>query len=643
LPQRELRNRSLCPKILAAIAALLQSCKIAVGFVVSVCNPEPMTSSYSAAAIAAQFHFVSERSDDFLSLFQHRFDFIFAEHPQPGDRPNWKSENRYPLSDRLLQEGASLYGVRFGATTQYCLLDVDIDSHYHPQYDAFAISRMLGALESLGLVSSIACTSSYSGGIHLYLPFQSPHATWEVAIAISVLLENAGFQFTPGQLEVFPNPKSYVSEGTPSLFNAHRLPMQVGSYLLNQDFQPIWGNQSTFALQWRSIQQQNDLNGAVLKRLARHSRQRSYRVSGKADQFIHDLNAEIELGWTAFGQTNRILGRITMRSYIFHHVLFGGEPLVGQALVDEITAVARSLPGYGQWCRHQHEIEKKSAEWARCIENSAYFPYGTERGKFKAKSELIPDSQAEPDRLAPSWNQQQTEAARERIKGAIADLLEKDSLPMGATARFRVLTSYGIGGGSLYRHRDLWHPDHLWKTPPIPPSLLEDERIDCAEGASIRHSPTSFLSEQGGNTCLNEQSSDFGSVGSLAIGGNPAPALAFGRLEEMEQAALLEAKPIASPQEPVEMISVASAMLLIGGFSPLQTSFYDCWHDLSDLLAAVSVEIRRLAWTSAVVRDRLLSCFGRSHLALLEDWEVAQWLIWLRQQHSSASEVRDLK
>ena len=189
---------------------------------------------------APQFQAIQE-PDAFLHLFPHRFDFIYAEHPDPGDRPDWKTEDRHPLSDRLLQEGAYLYGVRFGKQADYLMLDIDAGSLYHPHRDRFAIPRLLAALEPLGLVETVAVTSSYSGGIHLYLPFQKAQETWAIAQVVSTLLANAGFKLKAGQLELFPNPKPYSE--APSLYAAHRLPLQAGSYLLNNtgiNSIPVW-------------------------------------------------------------------------------------------------------------------------------------------------------------------------------------------------------------------------------------------------------------------------------------------------------------------------------------------------------------------------------------------------------------------
>lgn len=467
------------------------------------------------AAVKNPFKYVQEWGDAFLSLFPHRFDYIWAEYPTKGEAVNWKTESRHPLSDRLISQGTFLYGVRFGAETNYCLLDIDAGSQYHPKRDPLAISRIVTALEPIGLVSYIPCTSSYSGGLHLYFPFQQPQSSWQMAIALAALLENAGFKIHPGQLEIFPNPKPYVTDGEISLFNAHRLPLQIGSYLLNQEFQPIWSDTQTFVRQWTIAQQHNDVDNKTLQQIIKQAKRKHFGITGKAEKFINDLNAEIELGWTDYGQTNRLLGRITMRAYIFHHVLSGGSPLDGEALIAEIVETAQSLPGYNEWCRHRAEIEHRAEEWARCVENSHYFHYGdkSKKPKLDIKDPELVDAVDQ----APSWNQQRSAATRDRIRRAIADLLEQDALPSKPTARFQKLLTYGIGGGSLYRHRDLWHPnyfnledagnsDQSVENPPCRPNINTDSRLDCAEGATNRPSLTSLLSINDGDNLSDKGS-----------------------------------------------------------------------------------------------------------------------------------------
>lgn len=353
-----------------------------------------------------------------------------------------------------------------------------------------------------------------------------------MAIALACLLENAGFKLQPGQLEIFPNPKPYATDGNLSLFNAHRLPLQIGSYLLDQAFQPIWSDTHTFTKQWQLTQQRNDIDSKTLKQVLKQAKRKHFGISGKAEKFINDLNAEIELGWTGNGQTNRLLGRIAMRAYIFHHILSGGEPLEGNALVSEIVETARSLPGYQEWCQHQHEIEHRAEEWARCIENSHYFHFGDQAKQPKPEVQ-DPELTAAIDQ-SPSWNQRQSAATRDRIRRAIADLLEKNSLPTRPTARFQALLKYSIGGASLYRHRDLWHPNYFGdsiqdsadipeipvENPPDPPNFNTDSQLDCVSDASNWHSPPSLLPITDGDNSPSNGSTDRADQNQHSMGSN---------------------------------------------------------------------------------------------------------------------------
>jgi hypothetical protein len=417
----------------------MPSCKTG-GHIIKTATPHP-------------FLYVEDSSEQFFALFPHRYDYLYAQHTELGQAPQWQTERRHPLSDRILQQGAYLYGVRFGSTTSYCLLDIDRGSVYHPANDPLAIARLLDTLEAIDLTEPLICTSSYSGGLHLYFPLAQSVSSWTLAIALSTVLSHAGFEIRSGQLELFPNPKPY-NPTSPSLFHGHRLPLQSGSYLLNREFEPIYTERSHFVRQWHLAQQHNAPSSQQLDHVLRQSLRRRYQVSNKAAKFLNDLNAEIELGWTGYGQTNRLLGRIALRTYVFHHVLMGSDPLEGQALVDEIVAVARSLPGYCDWCRHQHEIEQRAAEWARCVEQSHYFRYGG------SKLSTVSSVPAQSSIYGNTWNQKQAKSTRDRISQIVRQLQTMSQWPRQITQRFQLLIRQGIGGGSLYRHKDLWHPNY---------------------------------------------------------------------------------------------------------------------------------------------------------------------------------------
>ncbi|MBD2033897.1 hypothetical protein H6F76_02365 [Leptolyngbya sp. FACHB-321] len=406
--------------------------------------------------LSPQFQSVEEQ-DEFLALWMHRYDHLWAEHPDPSERPDWKTESRYPLSDRLIQQGAHLYGVRFGKLTRYLVLDIDRNSAYHPCHDPFAIRQMLAALEVIGLVAYVAVTSSYSSGLHLYLPFAQEQKPWAIALVVSTLLEQAGFKLKPGQLESFPNPRPYTS-GTPSLYNGHRLPLQAGSYLLNQHWEQVYTDQAAFVQQWQWAEQRNDLHSKTVEHVLKQAKRQRYKVVTVTSQkFLNDLDTEVERGWTEHGQTTKLLGRIAMREYIFGHILRGGAPLTGQALVDAIVEVAMALPGYTEHCRHQHEIHKKAAEWARSIEASPkYYPYDPSK---RRKSALQPESQ--PANNIVSFQQSLALDAARRIQAAITQLNATDNFPTGTTARADAIVAIArCSKQTLNKHKELWHPDH---------------------------------------------------------------------------------------------------------------------------------------------------------------------------------------
>ena len=187
-----------------------------------------------------------------------------------------------------------------------------------------------------------------------------------------------------------------------------------------------------------------------------------------------------------------------MRSFIFGHVLYAQEPLTGQSLIDDIVKTARSLPGFKDFCGHQHDLEKKAKEWQRSIEDSRYFPYGL---KQAAKAIKVEDS-------GPSWNERQEKSARQRIQETVIALCQQNKLPETTTKRFKLLcVAARTSGGTLYDHQDLWHPEYLSErqrlamaTPPDPPVLCTREDNSCAEGAELLPARTSLLVAAGCNT-----------------------------------------------------------------------------------------------------------------------------------------------
>jgi hypothetical protein len=402
------------------------------------------------------------RTTNFLNLFPHRFDYIWASHGI--GKPAWKTEHRHPLHDSLINQGTYIYGVRFGRCTSYAMLDIDAHSPYHPNQDPLAIGRILAALEPTGLIAHIICTSSYSGGLHLYFPWSGPLRSWTVANAIDASLRSAGFTLSGGILETFPNRKSSAETS----YTAHRLPMGQGSYLMNKSLEHIVGDREEFARLWDFAAGQNSVEEAELEHIIKCLSRATYKLSRTALKFLGDLDAEIEPGWSGHGQTNRILGRIAMRGYCFGHIVEGEEPLEGHKLARYICQTARSLPGFDEFCRHRHELERKAEFWARSVESSPrYFPFGI--GKVSKPIEPGEGDRSPGGYEGNAWNILQMQIARLKIRDAIAVLLEDGILAVGIRDRLGQLMMAGLSADTLYRHRDLWHPEAMEPDPEIPP------------------------------------------------------------------------------------------------------------------------------------------------------------------------------
>jgi len=458
----------------------------------------------AAAPSPQRSEYIQELGHPYLSLFPFRYSYISAAFPDPGQKPNWVTETRHPLSDRLILQGGRLFGVRFDSTTNYCLLDIDIDSPYHPKQDPFALGKIKEALEPLDLVASVTCASSYSGGLHLYFPFKRPQRSWRIASAVATLLTNKGFKLRGGQLEVFPNTKKYVQAGSPSLFNAHRLPLQnSGSRLLNADLEPVYSSTERLVELWEDTQTQNLVTGQKLARVLKQQKRQKVFISEKADKFFNDLEAEINLGWTGKGMTNRLLGRLVMRYFIFHHAVAGGEPLTGKALIDEVVAAAKALPGYKTWCRHQHELTKRVSDWVRSIEKSHYFPYGKELGKYQ-KAATASDKSTEE-----SYHQKIVQQTQVKIQDAIATLKNLKTWPNAITKRFQALLNQGIGSSSLYRYKSLWHPKFELKQQEASPALCECLPACPGGAAGLTHSHK-LIPQTSRNSLSAEDLSDLG-------------------------------------------------------------------------------------------------------------------------------------
>lgn len=403
---------------------------------------------------------------------------------------SWQTLTKYPLRPRVLwrlwQDASQLVGVRFDHQTSYGLIDIDAGSPYHPTQDPSALMMIRAALETIGISRIVLVRSSWSGGLHLYIPLPQAVPTFGFASALQQCLTAQGMALTQGQLEVFPNCKAYAVEGSYSEYNGHRLPLQPqsGSCLLDEDGNPVSRELRGFFEQWDWAAAAQDMEGlrSAMATARTNRRGRRSRQSNVVEEWLSDLRTEMAEGWTGYGQTNHLLKTIACYGVVF-------EGLKGDELIAFIQTTAIQSPGYLQWCRHQEQIGLKAAVWARAAANY-YWKLGEEKQRAGHLSAVNEPPQ-------PTKNEQRAEEAQRRIESIVRELEETGELPATTTARARLLSAQGISTKTLYRYLDLWHPDHRIVMEQLS-KTAEPERDRTIESALVEVGSRSLKSRDSG-------------------------------------------------------------------------------------------------------------------------------------------------
>lgn len=273
--------------------------------------------------------------------------------------------------------------LRFAGKTNRVVFDIDWASQYHPSRNHEAFNAILAVLEDVGLCSPIIYQSSESGGLHVFYPLPEERPTYATARTIEMVLAKAGFWLRDGQLEAYPNRKSWIDSDThyqkgrfySELFDyqAVRVPCQKGCVLLDSQLEPADDNsleEFRFRWEWAVIQQDMETFDEVIEFYADKANwPRKPRKYGKLADIEKDYLELLETGWTANGETNEILYHLTRLTRIM-------EPCPDSELASVVMKKAIAMPGYREYCRHQHDIEQRCHDWARSIIKRGYYYHG---------------------------------------------------------------------------------------------------------------------------------------------------------------------------------------------------------------------------------------------------------------------------
>jgi hypothetical protein len=378
----------------------------------------------------------------FASFFPYSWNFIYAKNVDRTSKPEWKTETRYPITGRRLYDywtdPDTLIGVRFDNQTEYALIDIDKGSPYHPNNNNEKFKTVLQALEDIGLVRPLIVQSSHSEGLHIYYPFWQEVPSFGIACAIKASLQKNNCEIASGVIETFPNTKKYDSE-----YNGHRLPLQTGSYLLDNDLQILGRDLNQFVETWLTVQEHQDidlLNQAIAEAKANYQPPKDNR---KTIQWREDLEKQIEAGWTGKGQSNQLLYYMGKYARVF----MGCEEI--EAIAEYITKTARSAAGFIKYCGDIKRLEQKAKDIAKwCIKH--HFPFGSKKGE---------QTENESENTETQKAQKQAERL-ERIRTSVNELTKTGEMPETIRGMAQAIAKAAkVSVETLYDNKQLWHPE----------------------------------------------------------------------------------------------------------------------------------------------------------------------------------------
>lgn len=283
--------------------------------------------------------------------------------------------------DKAYDQYGEIIGKRFGRLTNYLMVDIDRGSQYHPLNGS--LEPIVDALEDVGLVEGIKIRSSASLGLHLYFPLDQPVKSWRLAKEVSRALKNSGVEIKNGTCEVFPNVKPYEPDpGKRTEYQGHRLPLQAGSFILDDEFNPTSAEQSDFVLLWEAAASRNLIHRPDAERPKLKEKQ------------LPPLPE-----FTGPCQTNSVLPKLA--NYGSRHLGLTTVPELSSWMQKTVIA----LPGYGQWCS---EASQKDIERGWC----------TRWAKSHLKSQRIYKAKHQ----GPNHNQAIAQDAMERLEACVAKL-----------------------------------------------------------------------------------------------------------------------------------------------------------------------------------------------------------------------------
>jgi hypothetical protein len=409
---------------------------------------------------------LSEKGAKFLREYYRKY----THKPIRADyalEPIWKTPEKISPDElvKILRDKDELVGVRPGQETNHLTIDVDLGSIHYPQpilgeIGWEPVEDIRDVLLTLGLESKLFY-SSENKGIHIRVFLPEMVNTLHLAAVVEYALIDAGYELKGGQLELSPRIKPYSQEGEKiQLHQAFRLPMQRGGAYIgigHEVEERADRLDHLVEIIQENIEEQDmdRLKEAMAEAYARlyEENWKKFRqqapVRGKAAQFKESMELRMARGFDGKGQTNELMKETLKYGYIFLH-------LTGEELADWLVGSMEAMPGYKQYCGHQHEMLRKAIVWQRWIEKprNRYYPYG---GKGISQKEQAGETE---ERV----NKNEGRAAEAKVKLRIAvQNLEKAGRKF--TKVTELLAAIKAEANRSFSDRTLYKPEYraIWE------------------------------------------------------------------------------------------------------------------------------------------------------------------------------------
>jgi hypothetical protein len=388
----------------------------------------------------------------FIRHFPYAYQWIYSEESDRTGKQQWYTETRYPIDGRHLwarhqEQNNKFVGVRFAPETKYCLLDIDRDSPNHPRQSESKFKGILHSLEAIGLNRPLLIQSSHNEGIHIYYPLSESVSSFSLACGLKSCLKNDAYEIASGVLESFPNTKHFGTPDRPTEFNGHRLPLQAGSYILNDDLERVGNDIATFNFIWSMCADSQDMDILKEQIAIAKSNFKPPKLS-KAHQdaiaWQNSLLQKIEQGWTEQGQSNKLLYTIGKYARIFANCRDE------ESIAAWIVQKCYDTMGFLKYCRDVKRIKQKAMSIARwCMK--FHYAFGTK--KLEKKKEV---AQRRADRQAERL---------ERITKAVKNIDEQGTANQTISGLANAIAKLAnVSIQTLYDVKHLWHPEFYKET-----------------------------------------------------------------------------------------------------------------------------------------------------------------------------------